>query len=101
MSRYYRRTTPDIGENLKAGLVALGLGAGVAAASFYLVRLFLAREPLEPVPRTTIDGERAGDPFPPALPEGGTDPANRAVRGPAGAASPQGMGGPPNPEVRI
>jgi hypothetical protein len=50
MSRYYRRTTPGLRENLGAGLVAIGMAAGVAAASFYLVRLFLAREPLEPLP---------------------------------------------------
>ena len=47
MSRFYRRTKPGPGENLRAGLVAGGLAATVAAVSFYLVRLFLAREPLD------------------------------------------------------
>jgi len=42
-------------------VVALGLAAGVAAVTFYFVRLFLAREPLGPFP-------------PPRLPPGG-DPA--------------------------
>ncbi|MGW8266122.1 MAG: hypothetical protein ACWGSQ_07120 [Longimicrobiales bacterium] len=51
MSRYYRRTTPGVRENWGAGLVAAGLALGVASLSFYLVRAFLAREPLEPVPR--------------------------------------------------
>lgn len=44
MTVYYRRTTPGPRENLGAGLAALGLGAGVAAVTFYLARLFLARE---------------------------------------------------------
>jgi hypothetical protein len=46
MSRYYRRTTPGARENLGAALVAAGLAVGVASISFYLVRIFLAREPL-------------------------------------------------------
>ena len=47
MSRYYRRTEPGFGENLRAGLVAGGIAATAAALSFYFVRLFLSREPLE------------------------------------------------------
>ena len=47
MTRYYRAKRPGSRENLGAGLVALGLAAGVAAVSFYFVRLFLAREPME------------------------------------------------------
>jgi hypothetical protein len=50
MSRYYRRTTPGLRENLEAGMVAAGLAVGVGALTFYLVRLFLAREPLDPLP---------------------------------------------------
>jgi len=49
MSRYYRRTEPGPGENLRAGLIAGGMAAAVAAVSFYFVRMFLAREPLEPL----------------------------------------------------
>jgi hypothetical protein len=49
MSRFYRRTKPDLKDNLGAGLLAAGLAAGVAAVSFYFARLFLAREPLEPL----------------------------------------------------
>ena len=47
MSVYYRRVKPGFRENLGAGLAALGAAAGVAAGTFYLVRLFLAREPIE------------------------------------------------------
>jgi hypothetical protein len=57
MSRFYRRTRPGLGENLRAGLVAGGLAATVAAVSFYLVRLFLAREPLEPLSPADAGGE--------------------------------------------
>jgi len=49
MSRFYRRTKPGLRDNLEAGILAAGLAAGVAAVSFYFVRLFLAREPLEPL----------------------------------------------------
>jgi len=49
MSKYYRRTEPGPGENLRAGLIAGGVAAAVAAVSFYFVRMFLAREPLEPL----------------------------------------------------
>ena len=47
MSPYYRRTEPGRGENLRAGLVAGGVAAAVAAVSFYFVRLFISREPME------------------------------------------------------
>ncbi len=50
MSRFFLRRTPGVEENLAAGIVAAGLAAGVAALSFYLVRLYLAREPMEPLP---------------------------------------------------
>ncbi len=49
MSRFYRRTKPGLKDNLEAGILAAGLAAGVAAVSFYFVRLFRSREPLEPV----------------------------------------------------
>ncbi|MFH1766320.1 MAG: hypothetical protein ABIF09_19225 [Gemmatimonadota bacterium] len=60
MSRFYRRTKPGLGENLRAGLVAGALAGTVAAVSFYLVRLFLAREPLEPLPTSPSRKEPAG-----------------------------------------
>ena len=47
MTRYYRRKEAGSGENLRAGLVAGGLAAAVAAVSFYFVRIFLSREPLD------------------------------------------------------
>ncbi|MFC1791889.1 hypothetical protein ACFL0I_05460 [Gemmatimonadota bacterium] len=57
MSRFYRRTKPGVRENLGAGLLAAGLAAGVASVSFYLVRLFLAREPLESSPPSLLRDE--------------------------------------------
>jgi hypothetical protein len=56
LTRFYRRKKPGPREDLGAGLVAFGLAAGVAAVSFYLVRLFLAREPMEELE----DGGRHG-----------------------------------------
>ena len=56
MSRYYRRTTPGTRENLSAALVAAGLAVGMASISFYLVRIFLSREPL-----ATGPGEPRGE----------------------------------------
>ncbi len=50
MSGFYRRTKPGPGVNLRAGLVAGGVAVAAAAVSFYVVRLFLAREPLDPLP---------------------------------------------------
>lgn len=56
MTVYYRRTRPGPRENLGASLAALGLGAGVAAATFYLVRLFLSRESFSSEPPTGKGG---------------------------------------------
>jgi hypothetical protein len=58
MSSFYRRTTPGLRENLGAALVAGVLALGVASLSFYLVRTFLAREPMEPLTRPSGDGGR-------------------------------------------
>lgn len=49
MSRYYRMKNPGPAENLKAGLVAGGLAATVAAVAFYLTRVIVSRERLEPL----------------------------------------------------
>ena len=50
MSPYYRRTSPGRKENLGAALISAGLALGVASVSFYLVRTFMAREPLPELP---------------------------------------------------
>ena len=60
MSRFYRRTKPGPQENLRAGLVAGGLAATAAAVSFYLVRLFLAREPLDSL-HPKVPGKGSGE----------------------------------------
>ena len=50
MTRYYARKTPGWSDNLAAGLAAGVLSAVVGAVTFYLVRLTLARKPVEPRP---------------------------------------------------
>ena len=67
MSPYYMRKTPGLKENLESGLVAAGLALGVGAVSFYLIRLLLAREPLEALPPASPAGE---------LPASNEDPAS-------------------------
>lgn len=47
MRRRWVQVRPGRRENLLSGLSAGLLGAGVGLTAFYLVRLFLAREPLE------------------------------------------------------
>lgn len=62
-TRYFRRVDPGREENLKAGLLAGIVGASVATLSFYLVRLLLSRERLEPLdaPRGSVEAsEPAG-----------------------------------------
>jgi hypothetical protein len=61
LTRFYRRKQPGAKENLGAGLLALGLATGVAAVSFYLVRLFLAREPLEELEDERLPGGSEGE----------------------------------------
>jgi len=70
MSRFYRRTTPGTRENVGAGLAAFGVAAGAAAVTFYLVRIFLAREPLGPFRPSRLPG-----PGTPALAEGEASPS--------------------------
>jgi hypothetical protein len=62
MTRYYRRKEPGAGENFRAGLVAGALATAVAAVSFYFVRLFLSREPLEPRGEEAAGAEMEGAP---------------------------------------
>jgi len=66
MTTYYRRTETGPGENLKAGLVAGAAATTVAAVSFYLVRIFLSREPLEPLE----PGDSGGNVVPPEASKG-------------------------------
>jgi hypothetical protein len=56
MTRYYRRKKTGAGEDIRAGLVAGALATMVAGVSFYLVRIFLSREALEP-----LEGEASPD----------------------------------------
>lgn len=63
MSRDWIRRCPGWKETLGAGLVS----AGVAAATFYLVRIVLARDPL-PEPSS---GSGVGEPVDPAAVEEG------------------------------
>ncbi len=58
MSRYFRRRTPGTRENLEAGAVAAGLALGVATVTFYLLRLFLSREPISPRPEESRPEDR-------------------------------------------
>ena len=56
MSRYYRMKKPGPTENLRAGLVAGGVAAAVAAVSFYLTRVLMSREALEPLDSRDLSG---------------------------------------------
>ena len=49
MTRYYRRVERGRKTSVQAGLVAGGIAAAVGAVSYYVVRLLLSREALEPV----------------------------------------------------
>lgn len=61
MTRFYRRRRGDRKDSLKAAAVALGVGTGVAAVTFYFTRLFLVRELLAPPERDErTDGGREG-----------------------------------------
>lgn len=56
MSRYYRMKKPGPTENLRAGIVAGGIAVAVAAVSFYLTRIFVSRELLEPLEPLDLSG---------------------------------------------
>ena len=55
-NRYFRRKDPGPMENWKAGLVAGALSAAVASVSFYLTRVLLSRESMEPLSHSMKDG---------------------------------------------
>lgn len=59
MSRFYLRRTPGPRETVGAALVATGAALGVAAISFYLTRILLSRDVLEP-PRESERGRNLG-----------------------------------------
>jgi len=71
MSPYYRRRKPGNRETGGAALAALGVAAGVAAVTFYFVRLMLCRE--------ALSGSDA-----PALPASPDRALPRAVDSPSG-----------------
>lgn len=63
--RRWLRLPPERGDTLGAALISGALGAGVGLVSFYLARLFLAREPLDgppgpPARRDRGDGREGG-----------------------------------------
>ena len=60
MTKYYRRKQVGTQENLRAGLISGALATTVAAATFYLVRLFLSREAMEPGADSRDLAPRAG-----------------------------------------
>jgi len=47
MRKRWIRLEPDRKDDAAAAVLAVTLGLGVGAVAFYLVRLFLAREPLD------------------------------------------------------
>ena len=49
------RHAPDRAQERAALALAVGVGVAVGATVLYLARLFGAREPLEPAPRTSVD----------------------------------------------
>lgn len=53
MSARYRRGCPSRRDEVGAAAVSILVGAGAAAVTYYLTRLFLSREALEP----EADGE--------------------------------------------
>lgn len=48
MSARYRRGSPSRRDEVGAAAVSILVGAGAAAVTYYLTRLFLSREALEP-----------------------------------------------------
>ena len=49
MRRRWIRNEPSRRDNALAALAAAGVAAGVAAVTFYLARVFLSREEIEPL----------------------------------------------------
>ena len=65
MTIHYRKTSPGLRENLGAGMAALGAAAGVAAVTFYFVRILMAREAIPGEP-PELRSEGASSPGPEA-----------------------------------
>lgn len=59
MTVHFRRSRLSRADELGAAAVSLLIGAGAAAATFYVTRLLLSRERLSDVPRGSV--ERAAD----------------------------------------
>jgi hypothetical protein len=81
MTRYWRRRS-RLGDTVASAAVSLAVGAAAAATTFYVVRLFLAREPL-------------GQPRLPAGTAPGGQGGGRSL--PAGADGPRRAGGTDGP----
>ena len=61
MTRYRRRRPPDPSRTAAAAAVAAGVAVGVGAVTYYLTRIFLAREPLKGPGASAVEaGEREG-----------------------------------------
>ncbi len=60
MKRRWVRVPPDTADNLRAAVAAGLLAAGVGAVTFWVVRIFQAREPLAEVPASSRDELSSG-----------------------------------------
>lgn len=60
MKRRWVRVTASRADNMRSGLAAGMLAAGVGIATFYVVRLVLAREPLGESPVLPSKGVSSG-----------------------------------------
>ena len=84
MTRYLRRRSRT-GDTVASAVMSLAVGAATAAATFYVARLFLSREPLGR-PALPAGGGSApgGDRGERSLPAGSDGPRrNGGTRGPA------------------
>lgn len=61
MSQEWIRVPPEPRDTVAAGIVAGAVAAGVGLVTFYLLRTFLAREPLKGPPSPGTLQERRGE----------------------------------------